>query len=767
MDEEKEKKNILFIVCDQERRWSDLPDEFLEHFEDTLPGRARLRSQSVSFENFFINCAPCTPSRAVMYTGQHFQRTGVYGNDMDLPLPASGRCRTIGHILQEHGFRTAYKGKWHLTSELDVRRYRSIDTYEEPEYGFADVQRRRRGDPNYEGQDRNDALEPFGFGEWNSMGNFWGAWNEGFFHDPVTAEESVSWLRERSKELSAYREEIVKKERGRKNPALNPTEALKADNIIDPPKPWFLAVNFINPHDIMFFDAGGSQAASRLVKKFNKKIPFMPAPTTATFKKQWGFCPSTLYSHKKSNQNVDEKDEAAKTTERKNATFLFEEADMHELPLSARHHRSDTDTLFGRMDTEEEFVKNLDFYLNCLVESDRHIVRLLDVIDESGLADNTIIVFTSDHGEMAGSHSLRQKGNLLYKENVAIPLLVRHPQLFRNEKHQVSQNRTTTALGSLVDVVPTLLSLAGISSTLIQNIQPSFPGFDLSYVLGLPSLRCDVNRKSTREENGVLFQYGRGLGQLSKTLQSQCLITTRYRYGRFFDPEEYTIPVTFEELFDSGITDVVLFDTEIDPDETINLAAPSLRGENRKLLMDLNAQLNRLIARETLASNVDVDAKMEKVSKGGGYSIFDKMELPWTPLLEWPQTTRKVRAESILIALHSVSDNEQDKTEKKIPYYGLEASLEASRNANESDDAVGADTVLEANSAGVMWGTPTRKKRISIGPSEDDDKSSTPLRAAFERRMKARREGSNTLKKPWLQKRKVRRRELQTDDIDK
>eukprot|EP00501_MAST-03F_sp_TOSAG23-6_P001226 GSMAST32.ASY1.ANO1.1272.1 assembled CDS len=313
--------NILLIVMDQERRWTDLPSGFYSKLETILPGRAKLLRQSVSFDNFFINSAPCTPSRSVMYTGQHFQNTGVFSNDRDLPLyNSSGRGLTVGHILHQNGFRTAYKGKWHLTKKK----------------------------PNYFGVNHTKSLEKFGFGEWNSMGNFWGACNEGFYQDPITTQEAVDFIFEHAK------------------------------------KPWFLAVNFINPHDIMFFDSGVDQSKSRRMEKFNGKVPFMSPPDEKTFKKKWNETPN-LYKNNVSN-NSDMKD-------------------AYELPLSARHHMHDTDIIFGKMKTVDEFQRNLDFYLNCFVESDRHIVQLLNALTDAGVDQDTIIIFTSDHGEMAGEHA--------------------------------------------------------------------------------------------------------------------------------------------------------------------------------------------------------------------------------------------------------------------------------------------------------------------------------------------------------------------------
>ena len=78
------------------------------------------------------------------------------------------------------------------------------------------------------------------------------------------------------------------------------------------------------------------------------------------------------------------------------------------------------------------------------------------LIDELGLADDTIIVFTSDHGDMLGSHGLLTKGIATsYEEVHNIPLVLRVPGMRRGQ----SEDR---ALVSLVDLGPTLLDLCGL-----------------------------------------------------------------------------------------------------------------------------------------------------------------------------------------------------------------------------------------------------------------------------------------------------------------
>jgi len=86
---------------------------------------------------------------------------------------------------------------------------------------------------------------------------------------------------------------------------------------------------------------------------------------------------------------------------------------------------------------------------------DQSVGIILNALEESGQADNTIVVFTSDHGEMAGDHGMRGK-TVMYEESVRVPLLIRVPWLKR-------QIRKVSGAISHIDLVPTLLELMGES----------------------------------------------------------------------------------------------------------------------------------------------------------------------------------------------------------------------------------------------------------------------------------------------------------------
>jgi arylsulfatase A-like enzyme len=188
---------------------------------------------------------------------------------------------------------------------------------------------------------------------------------------------------------------------------------------------------------------------------------------------------------------------------------------------------SQADSFAGRPACQEAFVKawpamlyeqatdeayrRLYYSLHKLV--DQAIGRILTALEESGMADDTVVVFTSDHGDLVGAHGgLMQKWYNAYDEAIRVPLVVRGPGI------------VATALGvhtptSHVDLLPTLLGLAGIdvekaaATVAIEHdeTQP-LPGRDLS-----PVLRGSAAAESLAEPVYFMTEddVGRGLTPVS------------------------------------------------------------------------------------------------------------------------------------------------------------------------------------------------------------------------------------------------------------
>ncbi len=92
-------------------------------------------------------------------------------------------------------------------------------------------------------------------------------------------------------------------------------------------------------------------------------------------------------------------------------------------------------------------------YYAMVANLDYNIGRVMKALDKAGLAEDTIVVFTSDHGELFGSHGRRAK-NIFYEEAVRVPFLMRLPKVFKPSKNDVCLNS--------VDIMPTVLSLLNL-----------------------------------------------------------------------------------------------------------------------------------------------------------------------------------------------------------------------------------------------------------------------------------------------------------------
>lgn len=116
------------------------------------------------------------------------------------------------------------------------------------------------------------------------------------------------------------------------------------------------------------------------------------------------------------------------------------------------------------------------YYHSMVQLIDAQMGRILATLDELNLTQNTIVVFTTDHGEMLGDHGLWMKGPFHYEQLVRVPLIVRWPGALR-------AGRATSSLYSHVDLTPTLLSAAGVKAATPMD------GVDLT-----PLLRGDAEQ---------------------------------------------------------------------------------------------------------------------------------------------------------------------------------------------------------------------------------------------------------------------------------
>ena len=113
-------------------------------------------------------------------------------------------------------------------------------------------------------------------------------------------------------------------------------------------------------------------------------------------------------------------------------------------------------------------------YYGLVNEIDHHVGRILDKLKELGLEKNTLVIFTSDHGEMLGSHNLREKG-VFYEESAHVPLLMRLPGA-------VPASAVVKEPVSHLDYFPTIMDYLNVSGTSSQgrSLRPLIGGKDRS-----------------------------------------------------------------------------------------------------------------------------------------------------------------------------------------------------------------------------------------------------------------------------------------------
>jgi arylsulfatase A-like enzyme len=517
--------NILFILTDQERHFR--PNELPRGYR--LPAHERLAKQGIVFENHRINSCVCTSSRSVLYTGRHIQQTKMFDN-ANFPWidSMSTEIKTLGDILREAGYYTAYKGKWHLTREFET-----ANKLEAPEKIFT------------------KEMEAYGFSDYLGVGDIIAHTQGGYLHDGMIAASASSWLHGRAAELA---------QQG---------------------KPWFLAVNLVNPHDVMFYN---TDRPGESFQDKNNLTHIARDPAHALYAKQWDVKLPVSFS-----QAVDAPGRPAAHTD-----FSI-----------------GNDVMTGPLPVDEpwRWRKRHNFYLNCLRDVDRHVITLLDELEATGLASNTIVIYTSDHGELGGAHRLSGKGATSYREQNNVPLIVAHPAY--------PGGKRCKAVTSHLDLAPTLVALTNASPEKKAAINQTLPGKDFSPVLAAPEkARLDAVRDGQlfcfnmfASLDGSFLQKARDLlkqggpakikesglrPDLTKRGAIRSVFDGRYQFTRYFSPKQHNRPTSIEALFE--LNDVELFDLQNDPNELANLAMD--RKKHADLLMAMNAKLNTLIDAE-------------------------------------------------------------------------------------------------------------------------------------------------------------------------
>ena len=501
--------NIILIVTDQEH--------YYDHYPEGTDFRARelLAELGTTFEKHYACSNMSTSSRAVIYTGTHVTENLMRDNvEFPWQLPLDEVPPTIGDRMREAGYYTAYKGKFHMGAAG------AFDT------------------PDENATLQTNAMEPYGFSDWNAIGEIAGAPLQGYHYDDYIEGEATQWLREKGADMNAKGQSF------------------------------FLAVNFVNPHDIMYFDVTDADDDSQ---ESTARLELTRSPENAVYKGSYDkvALPAGLHDAVDGPTRV---------------------------PAHAEYERAWEKNAGSFEGTDEQWGRFRDFYLNCIQDNDGYVLALLREAADLGLLENTIILMTADHGEMEGDHGLRGKGNSVYERNIHVPLTIYHPE--------VGGGRRIGRVTSHLDLAPTILGLTSAAAEKQAQLGEGLRGTSFAGELFEPSgeegqalfafemlSMIDSNMGAERDESGKVVSVTL---DRSKRGFMRGLITPRYKFARYFAPSDRNMPATLDELF--AHNDVELYDLESDPDELVNLAAD--RASNAGILEEMNGRLNELIERQ-------------------------------------------------------------------------------------------------------------------------------------------------------------------------
>ncbi len=517
--------NILYILVDQEH--------FFPKWPFPVPAREAIKKKAVTFLNHQTAGMVCSSARSVLYTGQHIQHTGIFDNlNYVWQQSLSTKIKTIGHRLSELGYYSAYQGKWHLSSNMDLT-----------------------SDPlNVPLKQYQDTIKSYGFNDYFGLGDLTDTTLGGYHYDDVTVSSTNIWFRTKAKELNVKGQ------------------------------PWFLAVNFVNPHDVMYFN---SDLPGENIQSKSAVMNIARAPQDEIYSATWDFLlPSTR------SQSLNSPGR----------------------PNGQRIYQAIQDLMVGVWPDEDRRWRALqDYYFNAIRDCDLRVQAVLDILKQNDMEKNTIIIFNADHGELGGHHQLRGKGTTAYQQQNHIPLMIVHPAYPGGVECE--------ALTSQLDIAPTIIGLTGKDPISRKRASMGLKGVDFSGLLKKPeSAAIDSARSSTlfnfdmlsyqdvnwaaltidtkqyrsldaKQQLTMLMKYP---PNFSKRTSIRSVFDGRYRLSRYFAPDRFNIPGSMEALTSNN--DLEVYDLHNDPEEINNLALDMKK--NGELIFTLNQELNRIIAKE-------------------------------------------------------------------------------------------------------------------------------------------------------------------------
>ncbi len=512
--------NIIYIMAD------DHAEQAISAYGHPVsqlaptPNIDRIAKEGALFKRNYCTNSLCGPSRAVVLTGLHSHINGFRMNGEQF----DNNQRTFPKMLQKHNYTTALFGKWHI--------------------GGA----------------------PQGFDSWdilNDQGNYY---NPEFIRESDSNDKKYDTIIE-----TGYATDLITEK------ALN---FLKANK--DSGKPIMMMVHHKAPHRnwmpplryLHLFDSIQFPIPDSYYRHFEKQEASEDQLQTIyndmyeghdlRMSKEYG---STELAHNPWTRDF------TRMNEEQRAIW-----DAAYLPKNNAFHKAN---LSGKALAEWKFQRYMQDYLATIRAVDDGVGALLDYLDESGLAENTIVIYTTDQGFYLGENGWFDK-RFMYEPSLAMPMVMRYPKGIKAGTviEEMTQN---------LDFAPTFLDYAGVP------IPEDFQG---------KSLKSLVENNSEGVFRDAIYYHYYDFPAFHMVKRHYGVRTDRYKLMHFYDDNDQW----------------ELYDLEKDPTEANNLYGDKQYAEVQS---QLHARLKELQAQYGVTDNEFKKTPKEKVDRA--YKNFEKL----------------------------------------------------------------------------------------------------------------------------------------------
>ncbi|HLQ88827.1 MAG TPA: sulfatase-like hydrolase/transferase [Xanthobacteraceae bacterium] len=516
-----QRPNILFFITDQLRA-----DHLGCYGNQTIrtPAIDQFAARGVSFDRFYVASPVCQPNRATLMTGRMPSLHGVRHNGISLSLNAT----TFVDLLRASGWKTALIGKSHLQNMTGTPTVVPAPTppagFSGPPAGLNEAEKHDRNDDAYEQEngiawdqnpDRKIRLPYYGFDHVELCSG----------HATEVHGTYTGWLRARRPDADRLR---------------GPDNALPSDYVL--PQAWRTSLpeelyptSYVVERTLAFLDRhAGERDAAPFFLQCSFPDPHHP------------FTPPGRYweMYKPQDMALPKSFHLGNRALPPHAAHLIAERD-------AGTRKATTPGAFAVNERETREAIALTFGMIAMI--DDGIARILKRLDELGLTHNTVLVFTSDHGDLMGDHQLMLKGAYAYQGLIRVPFIWVEPS------HVRAAARSDALFGTF-DIAATFLDRARLA-----------PYNGLQGRSMLPAIAGD----NTAGHDGILVEYGsqRPVTGLPAEFTMRTLVDDRWRITLF-----------------RGVPWGELYDLASDPHEMHNLWDDPAHAADKLVLLERLAQ---------------------------------------------------------------------------------------------------------------------------------------------------------------------------------